>query len=79
MFFILANTIVGSDTAVNVDFFVDGEEVNNYIHNPTASSDFEYNVPVYVNESLPSGSHHLKMEATGSSSVLILFDYLIYT
>lgn len=81
MFFILANTIGPGlvDTVTNMNFIIDGVLVGNFLHNPSTSTEFIYNVPVYINESLLSREHQFRMEATGNRLVLILFDYLIYT
>ncbi|KAL5510945.1 hypothetical protein ACEPAG_4702 [Sanghuangporus baumii] len=79
VFFILANTVPFTDTVTNMNFILDEETVGSFVHQPTNSSDFEYNVPVYVNNSLSSGQHHMRMEAAGNHSALILFDYFIYT
>ncbi|KAL5493061.1 hypothetical protein ACEPAI_4509 [Sanghuangporus weigelae] len=79
VFFILANTVPFTDTVTNMNFILDEETVGSFVHQPTNSSDFEYNVPVYVNDSLSFGQHHMRMEAVGNHSALILFDYFIYT
>ncbi|EJC99736.1 uncharacterized protein FOMMEDRAFT_148590 [Fomitiporia mediterranea MF3/22] len=79
IFFILANTIQFVDTVTNMNFIIDESLVGSFVHEPSTSTDFQYNVPVYVNESLSNGQHHIRMEAAGNHSALILFDYLVYT
>ncbi|KAL5513833.1 hypothetical protein ACEPAH_4234 [Sanghuangporus vaninii] len=79
VFFVLANTIPFTDTVTDMNFILDEETFGSFVHQPTISSDFQYNVPVYVNDSLSSGQHHMRMEAAGNHSALILFDYFIYT
>ena len=82
MFFILANTIESVDTVTHLLFSIDSEPAGQFDFDPqpTDPSDvFIYNATVYVNESIPFGSHRLRMEATNNRSVLMLFDYLIET
>ncbi|KZP17993.1 hypothetical protein FIBSPDRAFT_792544 [Athelia psychrophila] len=76
---VLANTVQSTTTLTNLTFFMDGELVGTYQHIPTTSADYQYNVPVYVNTSLFNQQHVLTMEATGTNSSLILFDYVDYT
>ncbi len=55
------------------------EEVGTYVMAPDGNSDYIYNVPVYVNESLPSGFHTLTLES-GHLGVkaLVLLDRVVY-
>ena len=81
-FFTLANLIQYSDTLTNVSFTLDNNAVGTFEHIPTSSTDFNYSVPVYVNESLENVPHNLLIAAIGPDSLkksLILFDNLIYT
>ncbi|KZT24560.1 hypothetical protein NEOLEDRAFT_1094376 [Neolentinus lepideus HHB14362 ss-1] len=78
---ILANYVQYTTTLTNLTFRLDGNGVGeNYVHVPTTSTSFQYNVPVYVNDSIPNGQHTLEIEATGdTNSSLVLFDYATYT
>ncbi|TFK55643.1 hypothetical protein OE88DRAFT_643167 [Heliocybe sulcata] len=78
---ILANYIQYTTTLTNLTFRLDGMSVGkNYVHVPTTSTSFQYNVPVYANDSIPNGEHTLEIEATGdTNSSLVLFDYATYT
>lgn len=78
---ILANTVQYTTTLTNLTFRLDGQGVGkNFVHVPTTSTDFQYNVPVYANESIANGQHLLEIEATGdTNSSLVLFDYATYT
>ncbi|THH03755.1 hypothetical protein EW145_g6028 [Phellinidium pouzarii] len=78
-FVILANTIPFTTTLTNLRFSIDGDEVGNFVHIPSASSDYEYNVPANVNTSLVNTKHTLSMQTTGDNASLVLFDYLIYS
>ena len=81
IFFILANTVPNITTLTNVTFILDGVQVSSFTHSPSASTDFEYNQAVFANDSIPYGQHTMTVAPVNDSvnSVLILFDYLIYT
>ena len=81
LFNALANTVdVDQDTATNMTFSLDGETVGTFDHVPSSSTEFQYNVPVYTNQSLENMQHELVIEArNGPQPSLILFDYIIYT
>lgn len=82
---VIANTVTipgqVTSTTTNLTFRLDGEFVGSFIHQPTASMDFEYNVLFYTNDSIPNGQHVLVFESTSleQEHFLILFDYAIYT
>lgn len=77
---IMANIVAYVTTMTNLTILLDGEDVGSYVHVPTASSDFQYDVPVYVNTSLSNTQHVLSLQAKGdTNSTIILFDYVIYT
>ncbi|KDQ64448.1 hypothetical protein JAAARDRAFT_28078 [Jaapia argillacea MUCL 33604] len=75
---VLANTISYSNTPTNLNFRLNNTIVGTFVHTPDASTTFIYNVPVYVNTSIPNGLHTFEIEATGNTS-LVMFDYLTYT
>ncbi|KAG9308417.1 hypothetical protein JVU11DRAFT_11905 [Chiua virens] len=80
IFFILANNVTSAATFTNVTFNLDGNISASFQHNPTASTAYEYNQPVYANDSLTYGQHTMTIEPVNSGTdVLMLFDYLIYT
>ena len=82
IFFILANNLgVNVTSFTNVEFILDNVQVSSFTHNPTTSTDFDYNQTVYANNSMPYGEHTMTVAPVNDSvnSVLILFDYLIYT
>ncbi|KAG9308335.1 hypothetical protein JVU11DRAFT_12099 [Chiua virens] len=59
---------------------MDGIAVGSFVHSPTSSTNYQYNVPVYVNNSVPSGNHDVSIYPVNTgNSVLMLFDYLVYT
>lgn len=76
---ILANTVPTAPTLTNLTFTLDGDAAGSFVHIPTNGTDFQYNIPVYVNSSLPNAQHAITIEATGTNSSLVLFDYLVYT
>lgn len=55
--------------------------VGTYTHNPSTSTDYQYNVPVYANDSLVFAEHNMTIQpvTNAGSNVLILFDYFIYS
>ncbi|KAF8552919.1 hypothetical protein OG21DRAFT_1498083 [Imleria badia] len=80
IFFILANTVPQAETLTDMIFYLDEIAVGTFVHAPSSSTDYQYNVPVYVNESLVSGEHTMMIEPVNSGNpVLMLFDYLVYT
>ena len=64
-----------------MSFLLDGNLVGSYRQSPTGDATYEYNVPVYVNESIPPGQHTIALvngEVNGNTS-LTLLDYIVYT
>ncbi|TFK55644.1 hypothetical protein OE88DRAFT_644649 [Heliocybe sulcata] len=83
---IYAYCIIGNSlnytTATYLTFRLDNETVGAYNHRPNASApEFQYDIPVYVNESILNGAHYLEIINSVSSynASLILFDYATYT
>ncbi|OSD05807.1 hypothetical protein PYCCODRAFT_1361878 [Trametes coccinea BRFM310] len=62
-------------------FYLDGNQVGEFIHDPDGDSTYQYNVPVYVNHSVPFAGHLLQIVngAIGGKQSLILLDYVVYT
>lgn len=58
---------------------MDGEESGLFVHNPSSSPTYEYNVLVYSEAKLENGPHMLNISTTGDNASLILFDYFVYT
>lgn len=81
IFFILANNVTYATTFTDIEFVLDnGAVASTYTHTPGTATDYQYNVPVYANDSLGSGQHNMMIQPVNSgNNVLILFDYLIYT
>ncbi|KAI0754142.1 hypothetical protein C8Q80DRAFT_348017 [Daedaleopsis nitida] len=77
---IMANTIPYVDTLANLTFNLDGNVVATYVHQPTSSTDYDYNVNVFRVENLEDTDHVLEMQSVGDTKPsLILFDYAIYS
>ncbi|KAI0756224.1 hypothetical protein C8Q80DRAFT_16147 [Daedaleopsis nitida] len=68
-------------TLTNLSFIIDGDLVGQYINTPLGDRNFTvaYQVPVYVNTTLPNGPHSLVVRADGTNNSLVLFDYAQYT
>ncbi|KAF8447219.1 hypothetical protein L210DRAFT_3390326 [Boletus edulis BED1] len=86
LYFILANApnflLLTATTSVNVT--VDGVTFPPFVHFPTPGAGYQYNVPVFAAESLASGTHTVTLQpivptSAPTDSVLMLFDYLIYS
>ncbi|KAI0666259.1 hypothetical protein C8Q78DRAFT_462469 [Trametes maxima] len=78
---ILTGTYSSPDSYSWLHFVIDGEAVGEFVHQPNGDGTYYYNVPVYVNESVPAGNHSLQIvngQAGGEKS-LVLFDYIVYT
>lgn len=73
----------GSSIAFPSDmaFTLDGHDVGIYLQPPSGTATYEYNVPVYVNTSIPNGLHTftLKNGRDDGQGSVALVDYFIYT
>jgi hypothetical protein len=79
-YFIIPNTVQFATTLTNTTFELDGEFVGRFEHVPTSAETFEFNVPGYVNTTLPPGQHQFNIIGTGDTNAsVILFDYAVYT
>ncbi|KAF7794946.1 hypothetical protein EIP86_006089 [Pleurotus ostreatoroseus] len=60
---------------------MDGQNVGPFTRDTTGQNDYEYNVPVYVNQSIPFGNHTFMLQNghTGGQAALALFDYVVIT
>ncbi|CDO74422.1 hypothetical protein BN946_scf184867.g20 [Trametes cinnabarina] len=77
---VLANTVPWTTTFTSITFTLDGKNVGQFVHVPTDSTDFQYNVPVFASDNLPNTDHTIVIEANGATnSSLVLFDYIVYT
>ncbi|KAF8416012.1 hypothetical protein L210DRAFT_2577803 [Boletus edulis BED1] len=57
IFFILENTVRGASTLTDANFYLDEIPVGTFVHVPSTSTDYQYNVPICVNKSLVFGEH----------------------
>lgn len=62
-------------------FFIDGDVVGEFALEPTGSGTIDFNVPVYVNESMPDGVHTFTLQNghLGGVQSLVLLDSIVYT
>lgn len=78
---VIANNVsadISADT--NLTFYIDNDYVGRYIHIPLPDTmGVQYDVMVYMNQSLPHELHTFTMQATGPKRSLVLFDYIVYT
>lgn len=77
----LANNVTNADTGTYLTFTLDGSLVGRYQHIPRSTTLFDYNIPVYANDSLQNEEHQLIVQADESvqKPSLILFDCAVYT
>ncbi|KAF8120854.1 hypothetical protein EV363DRAFT_1278597 [Boletus edulis] len=85
IYFILANApnFLLSEALTSVYGILNGVTFPPYIHSSIGNG-YQYNVAVFANDSLTSGTHTMTVQPfvpadTGNRSILMLFDYLIYT
>ncbi|KAI5116464.1 hypothetical protein M0805_006724 [Coniferiporia weirii] len=79
VFIILANSVPFTTTLTSLSFTLDGELDGSFVHAPTTSTDYEYNVTAYANDNLANAQHTLIMQTAGNNATLVLFDYVVYS
>ncbi|KAI0633047.1 hypothetical protein C8Q77DRAFT_1033090, partial [Trametes polyzona] len=79
MYNILVNKVPQTSTITRLEFFLDGDHVSSFTHNPDNTTNVVYNALVYSNTSMPQAPHSLRAVATGNGTLLTLFDYAVYT
>ena len=62
-------------------FTIDGNTVGSFALAPTNQTTYDYNVLVYSNTGLSSGSHTFTLQngRVGGAKSLVLLDYIVYT
>ncbi|KAF4605578.1 hypothetical protein EYR40_004364 [Pleurotus pulmonarius] len=77
---ILGHSFEAPNTNTDMTFLLDGQQVGTFKQKPNGNSTWDYDVPVYVNTSIPNGAHTLSIENghAGEKSLVIL-DYVVYT
>ena len=65
----------------DMTFYLDGVEVGNFTETPNGDPTYHYNVPVYVNESIPDGKHTFVLVngRAGGQAALALLDYIVFS
>lgn len=68
-------------TTEDLSFLIDGELSGSFSYNPPGSGPYLYNVCLFSNDALDSGSHTLELQngRPGGINSLVLFDYIIYS
>ncbi|KAL1952298.1 hypothetical protein VTO73DRAFT_1447 [Trametes versicolor] len=81
VFCITTRSSVSPDGNSDMSFFIDGDLVGVFVQTPNGNTTYEYNIPVYVNESLPAGTHTIAIVngQPGGSKSLVLLDYIVYS
>jgi hypothetical protein len=68
-------------TRTDLRFFIDGDQVGTYVHEPTGTTQggYIYDVPVYINTTLDNREHTLVISTNSDfDSSLLLFDRVEY-
>lgn len=62
-------------------FLIDGQPVGSFSQLPDGATNYDFNVPVYVNTSIPFGVHTFTLENghVNDTKSLVLLDYIIYS
>ncbi|TFK93007.1 hypothetical protein K466DRAFT_168582 [Polyporus arcularius HHB13444] len=78
---IIPRSTSSPDGNVDMQFFLDGQEVGSYSRPPNGTDTYEYDVPVYVNKSLSAGNHVIELHngKVGGNQSTVLLDYITYT
>ncbi|THH30166.1 hypothetical protein EUX98_g3998 [Antrodiella citrinella] len=81
VFCILAHTFSSPDGNSDMTFLIDGQPVGAFSQSPTGATNYDFNVPVYTNTSIPFGIHTFTLwnGHVNEAKSLVLLDYLIYS
>ncbi|KAJ6501603.1 hypothetical protein C8R47DRAFT_923728, partial [Mycena vitilis] len=81
VFCAMSRSSVSPPGAVDITFLLDGVAVDGYTEPAMGSAGFEYDVPMFAKESLPSGMHTLTVQngRQGGSTSLMILDSIVYT
>ncbi|KAI0754136.1 hypothetical protein C8Q80DRAFT_1341245 [Daedaleopsis nitida] len=73
----VANSVTNARTDQNMTFVLDGQNVGEFVHPATSSTEIDYRVQVFSRNGLTNGSHTLVIQPQPNSN--ILFDFAMYT
>lgn len=64
---------------MDLTFFLDGDIVGSFVLPANGSLGYEYNVPLYVNDSLASGPHDFVLQNghIGGEKALVILDSIV--
>ncbi|KAI0809265.1 hypothetical protein BC629DRAFT_1106622 [Irpex lacteus] len=81
VFCIISQSIDHPFGTSDMTFSIDGNVVGHYTSVPSGDKTYDYNVPVYANDSVGSGSHSFTVTngTPGGPETLLLLDYIIYS
>ncbi|KAI0090028.1 hypothetical protein BDY19DRAFT_888760 [Irpex rosettiformis] len=65
----------------DMTFYIDDEVVGNYALYPNGDPTYDFNVPVYTNDSISPGVHSFRLQggSIGGQWSIVLLDYIVYT
>ncbi|KAI0771009.1 hypothetical protein BD413DRAFT_72508 [Trametes elegans] len=81
VFCVVTGSSISPDGNSDMSFYIDGEEVGDFVRPPDGDSSYRYNFLVYANESLDPGEHSFVIVNGGQETTksLTLLDYIVYT
>ncbi|KAI0825218.1 hypothetical protein BC628DRAFT_255421 [Trametes gibbosa] len=81
VFCVVTRSFTSPDGNSDMSFYIDDELVGRFVQAPNGDPTYEYDVPVYVNQTLANGPHTLTVMngQLGGNKSLILLDYIVYT
>ncbi|KAH9914661.1 uncharacterized protein BXZ73DRAFT_26564, partial [Epithele typhae] len=79
VFNVVPNKALLVESVSDMIFFLDGQQVGTYQHQPDDTWGYMYNVCVFAKTGLSNGAHTIEIRAGVAESNIILFDYIVYT
>ncbi|THH12833.1 hypothetical protein EW146_g7324 [Bondarzewia mesenterica] len=78
---IVAHTSSSPDGNMALQFYIDGDFVDEFQLQPDGRSTYDYNYVVYANASLPNGRHNFTLEngKVGGLKSLVMLDRIVYS
>ena len=79
MYCVIANASTDPTASTGLSFAIDGEQMGTFQLPLDTNATCLYDVPVYVNESMPAGQHTFTLtdDGAGEHTALALLDYIV--
>lgn len=81
MYCVIAHTSSSPDGNSDMTFVMDGKTAGSFLLAPTNQTTYDYNVLVYSNTGISSGTHTFTLQngEVGGAKSLVLLDYIVCT